>query len=79
MMMAQVCDLEPGEFVHTFGDVHLYSNHVAQAREQLSRTPGMLPKMILNPDVKSLFDFKHEDFTLVDYTPQPHIKAPIAV
>jgi len=79
MMMAQVCDLEPGEFVHTFGDVHLYSNHVDQAREQISRTPGALPKMILNPEVKSLFDFTHDDFTLVDYYPQSHIKAPIAV
>ena len=79
MMMAQVCGLKPGEFVHTFGDVHLYSNHVEQAREQLSRTPGELPKMLINPDVKSLFDFTHEDFTLVNYEPQAHIKAPIAV
>ena len=79
MMMAQVCGLKPGEFVHTFGDVHLYSNHVEQAREQISRTPGELPKMLINPDVKSLFDFRHEDFTLVNYEPQPHIKAPIAV
>jgi thymidylate synthase len=79
MMMAQVCDLEPGEFVHTFGDVHLYSNHVEQAHEQLSRTPGKLPTMKLNPNVKDLFAFTHEDFTLVDYEPQAHIKAPIAV
>ena len=79
MMMAQVCGLQPGEFVHTFGDVHLYSNHDEQAREQISRTPGELPKMLINPDVKSLFDFRHEDFTLVNYEPQPHIKAPIAV
>lgn len=79
MMMAQVCDLEPGEFVHTFGDVHLYSNHVEQAKEQISRTPGSLPKMIMNPDVKNLFDFTHEDFTLVNYEPQAHIKAPISV
>ena len=79
MMMAQVCDLEPGEFVHTFGDVHLYSNHVEQAKEQISRTPGSLPKMIINPDVKNLFDFTHEDFTLVNYEPQAHIKAPISV
>ena len=79
MMMAQVCGLKPGEFVHTFGDVHLYSNHVEQAREQISRTPGELPKMLINPDVKSLFDFRHEDFTLVNYEPQAHIKAPIAV
>ena len=79
MMMAQVCGLKPGEFVHTFGDVHLYSNHVEQAREQISRTPGELPKMLINPDVKNLFDFTHEDFTLVNYEPQSHIKAPIAV
>jgi thymidylate synthase len=79
MMMAQVCGLKPGEFVHTFGDVHLYSNHVDQAREQISRTPGELPKMLINPDIKSLFDFTHEDFTLVNYEPQAHIKAPIAV
>lgn len=79
MMMAQVCGLKPGEFVHTFGDVHLYSNHIEQAREQISRTPGELPKMLINPDVKNLFDFTHEDFTLVNYEPQSHIKAPIAV
>ena len=79
MMMAQVCGLKPGEFVHTFGDVHLYSNHVEQAREQISRTPGEIPKMLINPDVKSLFNFTHEDFTLVNYEPQSHIKAPIAV
>ncbi len=79
MMMAQVCGLKPGEFVHTFGDVHLYSNHLEQAREQISRTPGELPKMLINPDIKNLFDFAHEDFTLVNYEPQSHIKAPIAV
>jgi thymidylate synthase len=79
MMMAQVCGLKPGEFVHTFGDVHLYSNHLEQAREQISRTPGELPKMLINPDIKNLFDFTHEDFTLVNYEPQSHIKAPIAV
>ena len=79
MMIAQVCDLEPGEFVHSFGDVHLYSNHVDQAREQLTRTPGKLPKMLLNPDVKELLDFTYEDFTLVDYVAEPNIKAPIAV
>ena len=71
--------LEPGEFVHSFGDVHLYSNHVDQAREQLTRTPGKLPKMLLNPDVKELLDFTYEDFTLVDYVAEPNIKAPIAV
>ncbi len=79
MMMAQVCGLAPGEFVHTFGDVHLYSNHVEQAREQISRTPGSLPTMHMNPKVKNLFDFTHEDFTLVNYEPQAHIKAPISV
>tara|TARA_B100000780_G_scaffold273468_1_gene237090 strand:+ start:1331 stop:2155 length:825 start_codon:yes stop_codon:yes gene_type:complete len=79
MMMAQVCGLAPGEFVHTFGDVHLYSNHVEQAREQISRTPGSLPTMLMNPKVKNLFDFTHEDFTLVNYEPQAHIKAPISV
>ena len=79
MMIAQICDLEPGEFVHSFGDVHLYSNHVDQAREQLTRTPGKLPKMLLNPDVKELLDFTYEDFTLVDYVAEPNIKAPIAV
>ena len=79
MMMAQVCGLAPGEFVHTFGDVHLYSNHVEQAREQISRTPGSLPTMLMNPKVKNLFDFTHEDFTLINYEPQAHIKAPISV
>jgi len=78
-MIAQVCDLEPGEFVHSFGDVHLYTNHLDQAKEQLTRTPGKLPKMLLNPDVKDLLDFKYEDFTLVDYEAEPNIKAPIAV
>ena len=79
MMIAQVCDLDPGEFVHSFGDVHLYTNHLDQAKEQLTRTPGKLPKMLLNPNVKDLFDFKYEDFTLVDYVAEPNIKAPIAV
>jgi len=79
MMMAQVCGLAPGEFVHTFGDVHLYSNHIEQAREQISRTPGSLPTMLMNPKVKNLFDFTHEDFTLINYEPQAHIKAPISV
>ncbi len=79
MMMAQVCGLAAGEFVHTFGDVHLYSNHVEQAREQISRTPGSLPTMLMNPKVKNLFDFTHEDFTLINYEPQAHIKAPISV
>jgi thymidylate synthase len=79
MMVAQVCDLRPGEFIHTFGDLHLYQNHVEQARLQLSREPRSLPKMQLNPAVKNIHDFKFEDFTLVDYNPHPGIKAPIAV
>ena len=79
MMMAQVCDLEQGEFIHTFGDVHLYNNHIEQAQLQLSRTPKPLPKMSINPEVKSIFDFKYEDFTLTDYHPDPHIKAEVSV
>ena len=78
MMIAQVCGLEPGEFIHTLGDTHLYLNHLEQAAEQLSRTPRALPKMRLNPDVKSIFDFKYEDFTLEDYDPYPTIKAPMS-
>lgn len=79
MMMAQVCDLEPGDFVHTFGDVHLYSNHVEQAKLQLTRTPLAAPVMKLNPAVKDLFAFQFEDFTLENYQPHPAIKAPVAV
>jgi len=79
MMVAQVCNLKPGDFVHTFGDTHLYLNHLDQAREQLSRAPRALPTMRLNPAVKELFDFKYEDFTLKNYDPHPAIKAPIAV
>ena len=78
MMMAQVCGLEAGEFVHTLGDTHLYLNHLEQVDEQLSRTPRALPKMHINPDVKSIFDFKYEDFTLSDYDPYPTIKAPMS-
>ena len=78
MMMAQVCGLEAGEFVHTLGDTHLYLNHLEQVDEQLSRTPRALPKMRLNPDVKSMFDFKFEDFTLEGYDPHPTIKAPMS-
>ncbi len=78
MMMAQVCGLEAGEFVHTTGDTHLYLNHFEQVEEQLSRTPRTLPKMHLNPEVKSIFDFKYEDFTLTDYDPYPTIKAPMS-
>ena len=79
MMLAQVCGLQPGEFIHTTGDTHLYLNHMEQVDLQLSREPRPLPKMIINPDVKSIFDFKYEDFQLVDYDPYPAIKAPIAV
>jgi len=79
MMVAQVCNLAPGDFVHTFGDVHLYSNHLDQAREQLTREPRPLPTMMLNPSVTSIFDFQFSDFTLENYDPHPSIKAPIAV
>lgn len=79
MMIAQVCDLQLGEFVHTLGDAHLYSNHFEQAKLQLSRTPKKLPQMHLNPYVKDLFAFQFEDFTLTDYHPDAHIKAPVAV
>lgn len=79
MMMAQVCDLKPGTFVHTFGDVHLYNNHVDQARLQLQREPFPLPTMRLNPEVKDLFAFQFEDFTLEGYQSHPHIKAEVAV
>ena len=79
MMVAQACGLEAGEFVHTFGDAHLYSNHVDQAREQLTREPRPLPRMQLNPDVGSVFDFTLDDFELVGYEPHPPIRAPIAV
>ena len=78
MMMAQVCGLEAGEFVHTLGDTHLYLNHMEQVDEQLSRTPRALPKMRINPDVKSIFDFKYEDFELEGYDPYPTIKAPMS-
>ncbi len=79
MMIAQVCGLEPGEFVHTTGDTHIYRNHFDQVATQLAREPRPLPRMRLNPDVKSLFDFKYEDFTLEGYDPWPAIKAPVAV
>ena len=79
MMIAQVCDMEPGDFVHSFGDVHLYKNHFEQAELQLSRTPFPLPQMKINPAVKDIFDFKFEDFELVNYQSHPGIKAPVAV
>ena len=79
LMMAQVCDLQPGDFVHTLGDAHLYTNHIEQTHLQLSRAPKPLPTMKLNPDIKSIFDFKIEDFTLENYDPHPHIKGKVAV
>jgi thymidylate synthase len=79
LMVAQVCDLKPGEFVHTFGDTHLYSNHLEQAREQLLRAPRPLPIMRLNPEIRDLFAFRYDDFTLAGYDPHPAIKAPVAV
>jgi len=79
LMMAQVCNLEPGDFIHTFGDIHIYNNHLAQVKEQLSRTPFALPTMKLNPKIKDIFDFNFEDFTLENYAFHPAIKAPVAV
>jgi thymidylate synthase len=79
LMVAQVCDLQPGDFVHTFGDAHLYSNHMEQTREQLSREPHPLPDMRINPEVRNIFEFKFEDFTLEGYDPHPAIKAPVAI
>ena len=79
MMIAQVCGLQPGEFIHTTGDTHIYVNHFEQVATQLSREPRALPKMKINPEVKDIFDFKYEDFELVDYDPYPRIPAPVAV
>lgn len=79
MMVAQVCNLKPGEFIHTFGDAHIYSNHIEQVKLQLSRECRKLPTMKLNPEIKNIFDFKYEDFTLEGYDPHPHIKAQVAV
>ena len=79
MMMAQVCGYEAGEFIHTFGDAHIYNNHMEQVDLQLSREPRPLPKMILNPEVKDILDFTFKDFTLVDYNPHPHIKGAVAI
>jgi thymidylate synthase len=78
-MVAQVCDLQPGEFIHTFGDAHIYNNHMEQLELQLSREPKPLPKMILNSEIKNIFDFTFDDFTLVGYDPHPHIKGIVAV
>ncbi|MDM8159132.1 thymidylate synthase [Labilibaculum sp. K2S] len=79
MMMAQVCDLEPGEFIHTLGDAHIYMNHMDQVKLQLSREPKELPVLKINPEVKSIFDFKFEDFSLENYDPHPHIKGVISI
>lgn len=78
-MIAHICDLKVGEFIHTFGDVHIYNNHIDQVKEQLSRTPTKLPKLKLNPDIKEIDDFRFEDIGLIDYNPQPAIKAPVSV
>lgn len=79
LMIAQTCDLKPGEFIHTFGDAHIYLNHLDQVNLQLSREPRALPEMKLNPSIKSIFDFRYEDFQLINYNPFPAIKAPVAV
>lgn len=79
LMVAQVCDLEPGEFIHSFGDVHLYNNHIEQAKLQLTREPRPLPTMWINPEVKDIFSFTFDDFKLQDYDPHPHIKAAVSV
>ena len=79
LMVAQVCGFQPGEFIHSFGDVHIYSNHFEQVKEQLSRTTKPLPQMVLNPAVKSIFDFTYDDFTLLNYDPHPLIKGKVAV
>jgi thymidylate synthase len=79
LMVAQVCDLEPGDFVHTFGDAHIYLNHFDQVKEQLSRQPRPLPALKINPEIRDIFDFRYEDFELVNYEPYPPIKAPVAV
>lgn len=79
MMIAQVCDLEPGEFVHTLGDAHIYTNHIEQVKLQLTREPKDLPKMLINPEVKDIFNFKFTDFEIHDYNPHPHIKGVVSV
>ena len=79
MMIAQVTGLEAGEFIHTLGDAHIYNNHLEQVKLQLTREPRPLPRMVLNPDVKSIFDFQYEDFQLTGYDPHPHIKGEVAI
>jgi thymidylate synthase len=79
MMVAQVCDLEPGEFIHTFGDVHIYQNHLEQVRLQMGRVPRELPVLKINPQVKDIYSFEYEDFTLEGYDPHPHIKGVVSV
>ena len=79
MMMAQVCGLEPGDFVHTFGDAHIYKNHLDQVRLQLTREPRPLPTMRINPEVHEIFGFRYEDFTLENYNPHPHIRGEVSV
>ena len=79
MMMSQVCDLKPGTFVHSFGDAHIYLNHLEQVKTQLKRIPKKLPKMKLNPEINNIFDFKYKDFELIGYYPDPHIKAKVAI
>ena len=79
MMVAQVCGLRPGDFIHTLGDTHIYNNHFEQVKEQLSRPPRQLPRMVINPEVKNIFDFKYDDFTLEGYDAMPHIKAQVSV
>ena len=79
MMMAQVCGLQPGEFIHTMGDAHIYSNHMEQVRLQLTREPRPLPRMVINPDVKDIFGFRYDDFTLENYDPWPAIKGVVSV
>jgi len=79
LMVSQVCNLEAGEFIHTLGDAHLYSNHIEQAKLQLTRDLRPLPTLKINPDVKNIFEFKFEDFELTNYNPHPHIKAEVAV
>ncbi|MGV3465537.1 MAG: thymidylate synthase [Heyndrickxia sp.] len=79
MMIAHVCELQPGDFIHTLGDAHIYTNHVEQIKLQLTREPKSLPKMVINPEIKSIFDFHYEDFSLQDYHPHPHIKGVVSV